>query len=123
MSEATNQQPVEAQVTEEVTSQPETVDESVFDDLYHQATGVGEAREEAPQEGPVQTEAREVPAAESTGDAQALRERGAQLEGGLGQMAQQGQAQNAQQQQAPQDIEQEILAANKALAAGAVKFW
>ncbi len=122
MSEATNQQPVEAQVTEEVTSQPETVDESVFDDLYHQATGVGEAREEAPQEGPVQTEAREVPAAESTGDAQALRERVAQLEGVLGQMAQQGQAQNAQQQQAPQDIEQEILAANKDLDAGAVKF-
>ena len=121
MSEATNQPPVEEQATEASIPQPETVDESVFDDLYQQATGIGEVREAAPQEPQVQ-QPREVPAEEPTGDPQALRDRVAQLEGVLGQMAQQGVAQNNEQQAAPQDIEQEILAANKDLDPSAVKF-
>ena len=122
MSEATNQQmPAEEQSAEANIPQPETVDESVFDDLYHQATGIG-AREEAPQSPPVQ-EPSSPPAAENTEDSQALRERVAQLEGVLGQMAQQGAAASSQeQQQAPQDIEQEILAQNKDLDPSAVKF-
>lgn len=121
MSEATNQPPVEEQATEASIPQPETVDDSVFDDLYQQATGIGEVREAAPQEPQVQ-QPREVPAEEPTGDAQALRDRVAQLEGVLGQMAQQGVAQSNEQQSAPQDIEQEILAANKDLDPSAVKF-
>ena len=122
MTEATNQQmPAEEQSAEANIPQPETVDESVFDDLYHQATGIG-AREEAPQSPPVQ-ESSSPPAAENTEDSQALRERVAQLEGVLGQMAQQGAAASSQeQQQAPQDIEQEILAQNKDLDPSAVKF-
>ena len=119
MTEA-NQMPAEEQTAEAAIPQPETVDESVFDDLYHQATGVGEARQEAPQETPVQ-QSSEAPVAEPSGDSQALRERVAQLEGVLGQMAQQGNAQG-NQKQAPQDIEQEILAANKDLDPAAVKF-
>ena len=121
MSEATNQPPVEEQATEASIPQPETVDDSVFDDLYQQATGIGEVREAAPQEPQVQ-QPREVPAEEPTGDPQALRDRVAQLEGVLGQMAQQGVAQSNEQQSAPQDIEQEILAANKDLDPSAVKF-
>tara|TARA_R110002020_G_scaffold3771_5_gene16733 strand:+ start:5453 stop:6352 length:900 start_codon:yes stop_codon:yes gene_type:complete len=119
MTEA-NQMPAEEQTAEAAIPQPETVDDSVFDDLYHQATGIGEAREEAPQEPQVQ-QSREAPVAEPSEDSQALRERVAQLEGVLGQMAQQGNAQG-NQQQAPQDIEQEILAANKDLDPAAVKF-
>ena len=119
MTEA-NQMPAEEQAPEAAIPQPETVDESVFDDLYHQATGVGEAREEASQEPQVQ-QSSEAPGVEPSGDSQALRERVAQLEGVLGQMAQQGNAQG-NQQQAPQDIEQEILAANKDLDPAAVKF-
>ena len=119
MTEA-NQMPAEEQTAEAAIPQPETVDESVFDDLYHQATGVGEAREEASQEPQVQ-QSSEAPGVEPSGDSQALRERVAQLEGVLGQMAQQGNAQG-NQQQAPQDIEQEILAANKDLDPAAVKF-
>ena len=121
MSEATNQPPVEEQATEASIPQPETVDDSVFDDLYQQATGIGEVREAAPQEPQVQ-QPREVPAEEPTGDPQALRDRVAQLEGVLGQMAQQGVAQSNEQHSAPQDIEQEILAANKDLDPSAVKF-
>ena len=119
MTEA-NQMPAEEQAPEAAIPQPETVDESVFDDLYHQATGVGEAREEASQEPQVQ-QSSEAPGVEPSGDSQALRERVAQLEGVLGQMAQQGNAQG-NQQQAPKDIEQEILAANKDLDPAAVKF-
>ena len=119
MSEATNQPPVEEQATEASIPQPETVDDSVFDDLYQQATGIGEVREAAPQEPQVQ-QPREVPAEEPTGDPQALRDRVAQLEGVLGQMAQQGVAQSNEQQAAPQDIEQESLAANKDLEPSAV---
>ena len=119
MTEA-NQMPAEEQAPEAAIPQPETVDESVFDDLYHQATGVGEAREEASQEPQVQ-QSSEAPGVEPSGDSQALRERVAQLEGVLGQMAQQGNAQG-NQKQAPKDIEQEILAANKDLDPAAVKF-
>ena len=119
MTEA-NQMPAEEQTPEAAIPQPETVDESVFDDLYHQATGVGEARQEAPQETPVQ-QSSEAPGVEPSGDSQALRERVAQLEGVLGQMAQQGNAQG-NQKRAPKDIEQEILAANKDLDPAAVKF-
>ena len=38
MSEATNQMPAEEQAPEANIPQPETVDESVFDDLYQQAS-------------------------------------------------------------------------------------
>ena len=121
MTEATNQQmPAEEQSAEANIPQPETVDESVFDDLYQQATGIGAPREES-QEPQVQ-QPRTSPAAENTEDSQALRDRVAQLEGVLGQMAQQGAAASNQEQQAPQDIEQEILAQNKDLDPNAVKF-
>ena len=120
MSEATNQMPAEEQAPEANIPQPETVDESVFDDLYQQATGIGAPREES-QEPQVQQPSTS-PAAENTEDSQALRDRVAQLEGVLGQMAQQGAAASNQEQQAPQDIEQEILAQNKDLDPNAVKF-
>ena len=120
MSEATNQMPAEEQAPEANIPQPETVDESVFDDLYQQATGIGAPREES-QEPQVQQPSTS-PAAENTEDSQALRDRVAQLEGVLGQMAQQGAAASNQEQQAPQDIEQEILAQNKDLDPSAVKF-
>ena len=119
MTEA-NQMPADEQSAEAAIPQPETVDDSVFDDLYHQATGVGEPRE-APQQEPQVQQPSEAPEVEPTVDSQALRERVAQLEGVIGQMAQQGNAQN-NQQQAPQDIEQEILKANKDLDPSAVKF-
>ena len=119
MTEA-NQMPADEQSAEAAIPQPETVDESVFDDLYHQATGIGEPRE-APQQEPQVQQPSEALEVEPTVDSQALRERVAQLEGVIGQMAQQGNAQN-NQQQAPQDIEQEILKANKDLDPSAVKF-